>query len=80
MNEIEIYVRHRSDGAMLNIHVNEKTKRVLLDALQNGSYTDSSTPINMELSLLPQWIVSDNETPPIHARIPITSISINVSE
>lgn len=34
MSGIEIYVRHRSEGTMLNIHLDQEAKEALIAALQ----------------------------------------------
>ncbi|CAH0349854.1 hypothetical protein [Aquabacterium sp. CECT 9606] len=78
MSGIEIYVRHRSDGAMLNFHLSSRDRQALIHALTTGGgMEDTSIPIHLELSLLPQWL-TDPEN--MHARIPISAINISVSD
>lgn len=73
MSGIEIYVRHRSEGAMLNIYLDQKTKVELITALQSGKFEGGKIPINLELSILPDWL---SEADSMHARIPISEINI----
>lgn len=77
MSGIEIYVRHRSDGAMLNFHLSSRDRLALIHALTMGSMKDASIPVHLELSLLPEWL-TDPES--MHARIPISAINFNVSD
>ena len=77
MSGIEIYIRHRSEGAMLNIYLDQKTKLALVAALENGKFDDPSVPINLELSLIPEWLSEENST---HVKIPITEINISADE
>lgn len=74
MSGIDIYVRHRSDGAMLSIHLDKDTKAALIAALEVGRFAGSDTPISLELSMLPEWLDEQSST---HMRIPITEIIIN---
>ncbi|SIQ87876.1 hypothetical protein [Aquipseudomonas alcaligenes] len=77
MSAIEINIRHRSDGAMLNIYLDRKTKAALIAALESGQFADSNTPINIELSVLPEWLSEPGST---HARIPISEINISTDD
>jgi hypothetical protein len=77
MSGIEIYVRHRSDGAMLNFQLSSSDRQVLIHALTTGGMENASIPIHLELSLLPQWL-TDPEN--MHARIPISAINFSVSD
>lgn len=70
---IEIYVRHNSDGAMLNIHLDASTKERFIAALQEGRFSSADVSINLELFVLPQW-VTDPEYG--HVRIPLTAINV----
>lgn len=77
MSSIEIYVRHNSDGAMLNVHLNSSTKQELITALQSGRFEAENVPIHLELSVLPEWLTTQGGT---HARIPITAINISEAD
>ncbi|MCP1318387.1 hypothetical protein [Vreelandella lionensis] len=77
MSGIEIYIRHRSEGALLNIYLDKKTKVALVAALENGKFDDPNVPINLELSILPQWLSEENST---HVRVPISEINISTDE
>lgn len=77
MSGIEIYVRHRTDGAMLNIYLDRKTKEALIAALESGKFEDPNTPISLELSVLPEWLSEPGST---HARIPISEINVSTDD
>ena len=77
MSSIEIYIRHRSDGAMINIYLDRKTKTALIAALESGKFADPSTPINLELSVLPEWLSEPGST---HARSPISEINVSTDD
>ena len=44
-------------------------------ALQNGSFEDRNTDINLELSVLDKWRTDTDVSEP-HIRVPITAINI----
>mgnify|MGYP000508771439 CR=1 FL=1 len=73
MSGIEIYVRHRSEGTMLNIHLDQEAKEALIAALQSGKFDNPNMPIHLELSILPEWL---SDTHSMHARIPISEINV----
>lgn len=77
MSGIEIYVRHRSDGAMLNIYLDRKAKEALIAALESGKFEAPNTPISLELSVLPEWLSEPGST---HARIPISEINVSIAD
>lgn len=77
MSRIEIYVRHSSDGAMLNIYVDSSTKQQLISALQSGQYESADASIHLELSVLPEWLANQGEA---HARIPIAAINFTETD
>jgi hypothetical protein len=74
MSGIEIYVRHRNEGTMLNIYLDQETKAALIAALENGKFEDPRIPINLELSILNEWLSDENSA---HVRIPISEINIS---
>lgn len=74
MSCIEINVRHRGGGTMLNIYLDQKTKIELLAALESDKFESSSIPINLEISILSEWISEEN---PMHVKIPISEINVN---
>ena len=78
--KIEIYVRDRSDGAMLNFYIPEGLRDSLLAALVAGSFTGD---IALEMTINPEWVtdtelrkrlMEENEL--IHLRVPLTEIHI----
>ena len=78
--QIEIYVRDRSDGAMLNFYIPEGLRDSLLAALGAGSFTGD---VALEMTVNPEWITDTelrkrfmeaNEL--IHLRVPLTEIHI----
>ncbi len=74
MKGIEISVRHTHNGTLLNIHLDARAKQRLIAGLQSGRFDSRDTPINLELSVLPEWLTDPEST---HARIPITVINVN---
>lgn len=77
MSGIEIYVRHRSEGAVLSFHLSSDEREALIHALMNGSIDEASVPVHLELSVLPQWLIDPEH---MHARIPISAINVNIDE
>lgn len=77
MSGIEIYVRHRAEGAMLNFHLSSNDRLALIRALTTGSMDGDGVPIHLELSLLQQWLTDPDG---MHARIPIGSINFNITD
>lgn len=77
-DKIEIYVRESGDRTLLNFYISRKTREVFLSALQNGSFEDRSTNINLELSALDKWRTdrTDTDISEPHIRVPITAINI----
>ena len=79
MKKIEIYIRHNSNGAMLNLHVPSELKEFLLKSLNNGQLDLSNLEANFEISVLPEWIDNPSDSP-AHARLKLTSNNINYFE
>lgn len=74
--KIELYVRHSSNGTMLNFYLSPEGKECLQNALLDSGHVDGeSVEINLELSVRPDWITdSDN---PAHLRIPISALNLS---
>lgn len=78
--QIEIYVRDRSDGAMLNFYIPEGLRDSLLAALGAGAFTGD---IALEMTIKPEWIIDTEQRKrlmekdePIHLRVPLKEIHI----
>lgn len=83
-SQIEIYVRPSAHRVMLNFHVPEALKEALIAGIRNGSFSTDAARMNVELTLLPQWITDksvrmqyEELTEDVHARIPIDTINTN---
>jgi hypothetical protein len=84
---IQIYVRQSGDQVLLNICVPEGERAKFLAALSSGTFESRTTPIAVELSMLPKWVTDDDvrdqltgDLGVIHARIPITAINVQILE
>jgi hypothetical protein len=77
---IEIYVRPSGDRVLLNIYVPKSVRKQFLEGLRSGSFGDGDARINMELSVLPQWITESEDRVanqlPTHIRVPISAINV----
>lgn len=78
--QIEIYVRDRSDGAMLNFYLPEGQRNSLLAALGAGAFTGD---IVLEMTINPEWITDTEQRrcltekgELIHLRVPLSEIHI----
>lgn len=83
-NRIEIYVRPSGDRVMLNFHVPEALKEALIAGIRDGSFSTDAARMNVELSLLPQWITDgddrkayEKQFSSVHVRIPIDTVNTN---
>jgi hypothetical protein len=74
-NKIEIYVRNSGNRTLLNLYIPRKMRDEFIAALQNGSFEDRNTDINLELSVLDKWRTDTDVSEP-HIRVPITAINI----
>ena len=74
-NRIEIYVRNSGNRTLLNLYIPRKMRDEFIAALQNGSFEDRNTDINLELSVLDKWRTDTDVSEP-HIRVPITAINI----
>jgi hypothetical protein len=77
---IEIYVRPSGDRVLLNIYVPKSVRSQFLEGLRSGSFGDDDVRINMELSVLPQWLTESDDGVanqlPAHIRVPISAINV----
>lgn len=78
--QIDIYVRDRSDGAMLNFYIPEGLRDSLLAALSTGAFTGD---IALEMTINPEWITDTEQRKrlmqkgeQIHLRVPLKEIHI----
>lgn len=86
-NQIEIYVRHSSNGTFLNFHVPSQMKEQFISALHTGSLEDCAAAVAVELAILPEWITDREVRAKVEAldecinlRIPVTSFNVNYGE
>lgn len=86
-NCLEVYVRHNSSGAMLNILADDLMRERIVNSLSAGKVDGTDISINLELSVLPEW-VTDPETRKrvgqipgtIHIRVPLAAINMLFEE
>lgn len=78
-NKIEIYVRNSGNRTLLNLYIPREMRDEFIVALQNGSFEDRNTDINLELSVLDTWRTNTNLSKP-HIRVPITAINIQSTD
>lgn len=86
-NRLEVYVRHNSNGAILNILADESMRERIVNSLSVGRVDGTDISICLELSVLPGW-VTDLEIRkkiggiqgPIHIRVPLSSINMLFEE
>jgi hypothetical protein len=77
--EIEIYIRHNTNGAMLNFYIPKELKPAFLDALSNGYFNTADKDAHFEMSILQEWL--DNpETSASHVRFKLSSINVHYQE
>lgn len=73
---IEACVRHQSGpSSLLTFHLNPAQRLQMIEALASGR--EIEIPVQLELSVLPQWVTNPGDALP-HAVIPIGLISFNV--
>ena len=78
---VEIYVRV-SGGAMINFYMTDDVREKFRKALMSGEVSCREFPINLELSVLPEWVTDEKQRRKlekaheiVHVRIPITHIN-----
>ena len=85
--KIEIYLRHSSGRSLLMFHVPASNRNNFLEGLKRGEVSGNELGINLELSVLPEWITDPTERENfirsgsnIHIRISLASITASYSE
>lgn len=81
---LEIYVRPKPEGLVLNIHAPDAAKKRFIADLKAGACSGSASAIFLELSVLPEWISDDQPQAAealrilgsIHLRLPIAAINL----
>ena len=85
--EIEIYVRQSGDRNLLTLHIPERLREAFIAALRAGSFGGKSSEMQVELSVLPEWVTDEDQRDllledgfPIHVRIPIAEITASYAD
>lgn len=85
--EIEIYVRPSSGRNHLNWYVSKLLQEKLITGLKNGTFDSDGVEINLELSILPEWITDEQQrarfesaNESIHIRVPVSAINTYFDE
>jgi hypothetical protein len=80
--QVEIYVRDSDQSAAMHFHYTGTSRDEFLCALQTGKLKLSSFKIDLELSVLPEWVTDPEQraavatSGPIHIRIPIKGFGL----
>jgi len=81
-HKVEIYVRQSAGRNYLNFHVSNILREKLLASLKNGAVDSDGVDINLELSILPEWITDEeqrarfeNQRESMHIRVPVSAIN-----
>ena len=83
--EIEIYVCSSGERTFLNFYVSDDLRDQFFNELAKGSISSAMHPINLEFSVLPQWITDEEQRGVfestgnvLHCRVPISNIEIHL--
>lgn len=84
---VEIYIRNSGSRTLLNFHIPSDLKEAFISALRDGSFSEAGVDIALEVSMLPQWITDADQRSEaqecdhvVHARIPLSSINVQVTD
>ena len=79
MDKIEFYVRHNSNGSMLNIYMSPEAKKFLLKALlETGKVDSEQVEMSVELNVQQEWVCNPDN--PNYLRIPVSLLNFQELE
>ncbi len=84
---VEIYIRNSGPRTFLNFYIPSDLKEKFISALRDGSLSDAEVDMALEVSVLPHWITDADQrseaqkrSDVVHARIPLSSINVQVTD